>query len=437
MFWRRKKEGFVWNEYVRTTILVRRDQRRQRVEDIRDAAVDGIKHGARQGAALGVAGASAVGRSAAQVLTAAFHATTDVIAAAGAATAVLFARGLAHASPAVSAAIVRLVETARVPALSVSLLVVGAGAALAASANWGAHGLDATTLKIAALSAAAFAFAAMPRLSDLGLGSALGGLSAAIPGRFAMPNLGALLGYGIPLAVGAGLLMWLAPALTATQTAAPSIATADAVSTVVAASGHIEGKAVAMSGAQLRVAREMVRLTGVEAPERSQVCAAGGGKSGPCAANAKTALQKLVAGKKVGCEISGRGEDGTVQATCEVNGADIAAQMVRGGYVFAASGLFATYASAEREARAAKTGLWRAGEPQRPADVRARIWADAKLAAPDGCPIKGIVAGDAKAYIVPWQAAYEKAKIRTSRGERWFCTEAEARAAGWKPAEPS
>ena len=37
--WRKKKDGFVWNEYVRTTILLRREQRRQRVEDVRDAAV--------------------------------------------------------------------------------------------------------------------------------------------------------------------------------------------------------------------------------------------------------------------------------------------------------------------------------------------------------------------------------------------------------------
>ena len=85
MFWRRKKEGFVWQEYVRTTILVRRENRRQRVEDIKVAAVDGIKQGARHGVALSAAGASIAARSLVQGIAAAFYAITDFIAVAFAA----------------------------------------------------------------------------------------------------------------------------------------------------------------------------------------------------------------------------------------------------------------------------------------------------------------------------------------------------------------
>jgi endonuclease YncB( thermonuclease family) len=40
--------------------------------------------------------------------------------------------------------------------------------------------------------------------------------------------------------------------------------------------------------------------------------------------------------------------------------------------VFAEGGLFARYASLESEARAAKVGLWAAGEVERPSDYRAR-----------------------------------------------------------------
>ena len=60
--WRKKTDGFVWNEYVRTTILVRREHRKQKIEDVRDAAVDGLKHAGHQGVALSVAGATAAGR---------------------------------------------------------------------------------------------------------------------------------------------------------------------------------------------------------------------------------------------------------------------------------------------------------------------------------------------------------------------------------------
>ena len=41
--WRRRKDGFEWHKYVRTTILVRREQRRQRFDDARQAAVESLK----------------------------------------------------------------------------------------------------------------------------------------------------------------------------------------------------------------------------------------------------------------------------------------------------------------------------------------------------------------------------------------------------------
>ena len=41
--WRKKQDGFEWHDYVRTTILVRRAKRREKVDDARQAAVDGLK----------------------------------------------------------------------------------------------------------------------------------------------------------------------------------------------------------------------------------------------------------------------------------------------------------------------------------------------------------------------------------------------------------
>ena len=42
-----------------------------------------------------------------------------------------------------------------------------------------------------------------------------------------------------------------------------------------------------------------------------------------------------------------------------------------------------------------------------------------------------------RVYVLPWSASYERIRIRTGRGERWFCTEKEALEAGWKPVERS
>jgi len=54
---------------------------------------------------------------------------------------------------------------------------------------------------------------------------------------------------------------------------------------------------------------------------------------------------------------------------------------------------------------------------------------------PDQCRIKGnINAKGERIYHVPGQQAYSVTRINLAKGERWFCTKAEARAAGWREA---
>lgn len=52
------------------------------------------------------------------------------------------------------------------------------------------------------------------------------------------------------------------------------------------------------------------------------------------------------------------------------------------------------------------------------------------------CDIKGNVSigSGERIYHVPGQEYYDETKISPQYGERWFCTEAEARAAGWRRA---
>ena len=53
-----------------------------------------------------------------------------------------------------------------------------------------------------------------------------------------------------------------------------------------------------------------------------------------------------------------------------------------------------------------------------------------------GCDIKGNVSIDSgeRIYHVPGQRYYRQTIIRHEYGERYFCSEAEARAAGWRKA---
>jgi len=51
-----------------------------------------------------------------------------------------------------------------------------------------------------------------------------------------------------------------------------------------------------------------------------------------------------------------------------------------------------------------------------------------------GCDIKGNISGNGRIYHLPGGAHYGRTRIDEAKGERWFCSEAEARAAGWRPA---
>ena len=63
--WRKRNDGFEWREYVRTTILVRRRNRRERVGEVAKDAVHNLKAAGQRGAAAGAVGAQALGRGAA------------------------------------------------------------------------------------------------------------------------------------------------------------------------------------------------------------------------------------------------------------------------------------------------------------------------------------------------------------------------------------
>ena len=59
------------------------------------------------------------------------------------------------------------------------------------------------------------------------------------------------------------------------------------------------------------------------------------------------------------------------------------------------------------------------------------------MAGSGNCNIKGNVSinfGE-RIYHVPGQEYYTQTKIDPQYGERWFCSEAEARAAGWRRAK--
>jgi endonuclease YncB( thermonuclease family) len=241
------------------------------------------------------------------------------------------------------------------------------------------------------------------------------------PARARIARGGAMVAV-VLVVIGAGWLVWRASA------ALPSLMT-DASST-------LKGRAVAVSGDTLRVARTTVALSGIEAPIDGQTCVSDDARRWRCDAAAETALARLLRSGPVTCELSGADDSGRRSGTCLQGERDVAAELVRNGHVFAQTGFLSSYGSLENEAQAAKAGIW-GGEAARPSDYRAQKWEEAKREAPEGCPIKGKVTGGRRIYVLPWARDYERVKITGRRGERWFCSEDEALAAGWKPSKQS
>jgi hypothetical protein len=91
----------------------------------------------------------------------------------------------------------------------------------------------------------------------------------------------------------------------------------------------------------------------------------------------------------------------------------------------------ARYVPQERAAKAQGIGIW-AGRMVTPETYRHTAPAQT---ASGGCTIKGNISASGKrSYHMPGQRDYDATRISPQKGEAWFCTEAEARRAGFRRA---
>jgi endonuclease YncB( thermonuclease family) len=498
--WRKRNDGFEWRDYVRTTILVRRKQRRDRIAEAGLAAVENLKEAGQRGVAAGAEGAKVVGRGAVNlghqgaaigaagakaVGEGALHlgkegAKLSVAGAKlGAAGAMASAERLRAAIPvaggylqrvggwiiyavAYTWAVLRMLvaiigdylgpplapvgDFLRRPGIRIAVLVAGSVALLGGIIRAFANGFVTDTLIALIVGAGllialalAHASSGLPTWLTSRVGPPLGRLSAFIEQAWARPSVQKGLAIGVlVVAVGFALHAFgftqsqpdrgsATRASRSERSSPPPAARADNAA-------DIAGRGSAISGDTLRIGTTNVRLNGIEAPLSTQVCNDSAGRPWNCGASARQALSRSLRAGRVSCDLSGSDEPRA--GACSVDGRDLAAELVRGGHVFAASGLFAPYGSEEREAKASKSGIW-SGENVRPSEYRDQKWQQAKAVAPDGCPIKGSVRGGRRLYVQPWDSGYERVRVVQSRGERWFCSQAEAEAAGFKAAEQS
>lgn len=193
----------------------------------------------------------------------------------------------------------------------------------------------------------------------------------------------------------------------------------------------ISGRAQAIDGDTLTIGGQKVRLHGVDAPELDQTCTTAG-RDWPCGAFARDLLAELIGRARLSCAVQDIDRYGRAVAVCMAGPRDINAELVRAGGAVAYTRYSDRYRPAERAARAEGLGIW-SGTMEQPEDYRHKD-DPAPQTAPTSCAIKGNVGASGKVYHLPGQADYAATRINPKKGEAWFCTEAEARAAGFRPA---
>ncbi len=181
----------------------------------------------------------------------------------------------------------------------------------------------------------------------------------------------------------------------------------------------------------LAVGAVKVRLFGIDAPEMDQTCKRADGAAWSCGRWAAKEAKSRFDGRTAICTALDRSYDRIV-ARCFVGGSDIADTLVRDGIATAYRKYSMDYIDAEKAASIGSLGIW-AGTLDAPSDYRAATAPAPQLSSTD-CNIKGNISRSGQIYHLPGQKFYAETRISPARGERWFCTEAEAKAAGWRRA---
>lgn len=204
-----------------------------------------------------------------------------------------------------------------------------------------------------------------------------------------------------------------------------------------AAGAATVGTASVIDGDTLDIHGQRFRLHGIDAPESAQLCRADG-KDWRCGQQAALALSDKIGRRPVTCEERDRDRYGRIVAVCSAGGEDLNAWMVAQGWALAYRQYATDYVPQEATAQAARAGIWR-GQFVAPWEWR-RGKRLATAAANDnseraGCRIKGNISSKGeRIYHVPGGRSYGATRINEGKGERWFCSEAEAQAAGWRRA---
>ena len=206
---------------------------------------------------------------------------------------------------------------------------------------------------------------------------------------------------------------------------------------VVAGAQALGGAVRVVDGDTLDVGGTRVRLHGIDAPEIGQRCTRPDGLRWDCGTWVAAEVRDRIGARKVTCDPVDTDRYGRTVARCSVAGQDLGRQLVRDGLALAYRKYSMAYARDETAAERAGRGLHGHDMTRAAAHRRAERLRSAQASGPTdiACPIKGNISrSGTRIYHLPGQAFYDRPVIRPDTGERCFCNEDAARAAGWRRA---
>jgi len=206
------------------------------------------------------------------------------------------------------------------------------------------------------------------------------------------------------------------------------------VSQAIGSVEHLNGVATVIDGDTIDIHGTRIRLHAIDAPEGAQLCNDAQGKQWRCGQQAALALADRISRSPVNCEATDKDQYGRTVAICRKDGEDLNGWMVNEGWAVAYRQYGSDYVSQETAAKAAQKNIW-AGKFAMPWDWRRSQQAIQVETSPArlDCTIKGnISSGGERIYHVQTGKFYDATRIDPVKGERWFCSEAAAIAAGWR-----
>ncbi|MCK1361230.1 thermonuclease family protein [Bradyrhizobium sp. 199] len=219
-----------------------------------------------------------------------------------------------------------------------------------------------------------------------------------------------------------------------------------------AGAGQVRGVPQIVDADTVYIGQSKIRFNGVDAPETDQVCLDAAGKTWTCGIEAREQLRSFSKDREWSCELAGTDKYRRSLGSCAVGGENVSRWLVQNGWALAFRRYSAEYVHDEDVARERQRGLW-GGAFIAPWDWRHRrnstevlgalsILSTAQRAlvtntaanpAPlaGNCLIKGNLSSTPQCiYHVPDGLFYDRLSMQPNSSRRWFCSEAEAQAAG-------